>query len=462
MNGSARSPSTSFDRACSRTRAAWERFASGGNEPSDVPLSIALSWQRCRDVYRIDPDGARPGTVTGDPPAGPVHGRVLAELGALASSLLAGDNRLVTVSDGAGTILAAWGTGPAGRRAPDVGLSPTIAWSEPVTGTNAIGTAIVQRRVCSVDGPEHWSTALHPWSCTGIALSDPLTATPLATLTVSSWQEIVTVRPIDLLLATEALARALQATATCRSQQVTDAFTDLERRTSGALVALDMSGRILAANFDAQKRGAVPGHYAHDRPRTSGHDIRSFGNVIPEVRDRTRHDPSWRGTVSVWSPLTADHETFRVVPVLAGTDAIGFLACTDTRTGWGEPIDRPVAPETAPRPLVRRVPALGSGGQIVMLHPIEIRYARADGHTVWLVTDQGSMRATVRGIDQVEQGLAGLGFLRVHRSYLVNAARIRDVTTTKDRLELSTAPGGNEQIPVSRRCVPSVRHALGL
>lgn len=473
MDQPVRPPSHPFDRACSRTYAAWERFASGAGDASGVPLSIAMSWHRCRDVYRIDPTRAHPEIVDGYSPTRPTHGRVLAELGALAASLLAaGDNRLVTVSDGAGAVLAAWGNGPAGRRGPDVGLFPTVAWSEPATGTNAIGTAIVQRRVCSVRGPEHWSTVLHRWSCTGVALNDPVTAAPVATLTVSSWQELVPVRPIDLLVATEPLASVLQEMAVRQVRMIEEAFADLERRTSGALVALDLAGRIVAANTAARRRGAVPGEYAVDRPPTSRHDIRSLGHVIPEVRERARHDPGWRGTVSLWSALTDDEETYRVIPVIAGSDPIAFLASTDTRAGGSDPLPEPVEGHGSVRRgfdldvrmpgTPRRVPALGAAGQIVMLHPNEIRYARSDGHAVWLVTDNGTRRATARGIDQVERELMDLGFLRVHRCYLVNVGRITDVAPVKDRLALATSQGDDEKIPVARRHVPSVRHALGL
>jgi hypothetical protein len=455
--------SRSFDRAYSRTYAAWERFASGEGDASGVPLSIGLSWHRCRDLYRIDPTLAHPATVDGETAARQVHGRVLAELGALATSLLAaGENRLVTVSDGTGAVVAAWGRGPAGRRAPEVGLSPSVAWSEAATGTNAIGTAIVQRRVCSVRGPEHWGTALHQWSCTGVVLSDPVTATPLATLTVSSWREMVSLRPSDLLVATEPLVAALQETAARQGRRIVEAFADLERRISGALVALDLAGRIVAANPAARRRGAVPGQYAIEDPTTSRRDIRSIGHVIPDVRERARHDPEWRGTVSLWSALTDDDETYRVLPVFAGPDPIAFLACTDARAGGSDPLDGPAAGRARTPVTPRRVPALGTAGQIVMLHPSEIRYARSDGHAVWLVTDQGSLRATARGIEQVEKELADLGFLRVHRCYLVNVGRIRDVTPVKDRLVLSTSRIDDERVPVARRYVRAVRHTLGL
>lgn len=459
-------PERSFDRAFSRTYAAWERFASGASDASDVPLTIALSWHRCRDVYRIDPTRVCPGTVEdgGDDALAPgVHGGVLAELGALASSLAARtENRVATVTDGRGTVLAAWGAGPARRRAADAGLVPAVAWSEPVSGTNGIGTSIAARRVCSVRGPEHWSTVLHDWSCTGVSFCDPVTGAPLATLTLSSWREMEPIRPIDLLVATEPVAAVLQCAAARHGRRIAAAFDDLERRTSGALVALDLSGRIVAANSAARHRGAVPGEYAVERPTTARHGIRSLGHVAPEVRDRARDDPGWRGTVSLWSAVTEDDETYCVIPVVAGTEPIAFLACTDARAGWGEHLGRPAVPSMHSATPTRRVPSLGAGGQVVMLRPAEIRYARSDGHAVWLVTDRGPRRAARRGIDQVERELADAGFLRVHRSYLVNVDRVRDIARDGGRLVISTAPGEDQRIPVSRRYAPAVRHALGI
>ncbi|GLZ45338.1 Fis family transcriptional regulator [Actinomycetospora sp. NBRC 106375] len=456
-------PARSFDRAFARTYAAWERFAAGDGDASDVPPAIAMSWYRCRDVYRIDPTRARPAPAPdaadpADPAGRPVHGGVLARLGALGAALASRTgNRVATVTDGHGTVLATWGDGPTRRRAPDAGLDPALAWSEPVAGTNGVGTSLVARRVCSVRGPEHWSTALHEWSCTGVAFADPVTGAPLATLTLASWREMVPIRPVDLLVATAPVAALLQGTAAHHGRRIATAFAELERRTTGPLLALDLAGRVVAANTAARRRGAVPGEYATGR--TPGpRDIHSLGHVAPDVRERVRDDPGWRGTVSLRSAVTDEDETFRVIPVVAGADPIAFLACTDARAGCGEPLDRVPAPRRGGRP--QRVPAVGPGGQIVVLNPREIRSARADGHAVWFATDHGPRRATRRGIDLVERDLAGAGFLRVHRSHLVNVARIRDVARDGDRLVISTAP--EERIPVSRRHVPAVRRALGI
>jgi DNA-binding LytR/AlgR family response regulator len=99
----------------------------------------------------------------------------------------------------------------------------------------------------------------------------------------------------------------------------------------------------------------------------------------------------------------------------------------------------------------------------VMLDPREIRFAEADRNTVWLRTDQGSLRATIRGLDRLEQQLEGKGFLRVHRRFLVNLNRIREVEPGfKGTLFLTTDTQTHETVPVARRHVPHLHRALGL
>ncbi|MDT7745435.1 MAG: sigma-54 dependent transcriptional regulator, acetoin dehydrogenase operon transcriptional, partial [Actinomycetota bacterium] len=203
-----------WSRSHARTYAAWERFAAGDEHPEGVPLGIATSWQRCRDVYRLDPRRVPSGATEDDALYGPAHATLFAELGGLAASLTArhGDC-LATVTDGRGCLVTSRGSGPSGRRARDTGLVPTSRWAETTAGTNAIGTALVARRAVGVCGPEHWNSALHDWSCTSLALCDADTGTPLATLTVSAWKDLVPVRPVDLLVETRPLARVLRASA---------------------------------------------------------------------------------------------------------------------------------------------------------------------------------------------------------------------------------------------------------
>ena len=99
----------------------------------------------------------------------------------------------------------------------------------------------------------------------------------------------------------------------------------------------------------------------------------------------------------------------------------------------------------------------------VLLDPREIRYAETDHDNVWLVSDQGRLLAAVRGLDRLEQELTGRGFLRVHRGYLVNLGRVREIEQGfKGALFLATDTRSHETVPVARRHVPQVRQALGL
>lgn len=99
----------------------------------------------------------------------------------------------------------------------------------------------------------------------------------------------------------------------------------------------------------------------------------------------------------------------------------------------------------------------------LLLDPDEIRYAEADRHSVWLVTDYGRFRAATRGIDNLESTLSDHGFMRVHRSFLVNSGRVRRIYHKGNGLiALSTDARRAECIPVARRSTQEVRRILGL
>jgi hypothetical protein len=449
-----------WSRSLARTYAAWERFAAGEEHPEDVPLGIATSWHRCRDVYRIDPRHVPPGTTGDDALYGPVHATLFTELGGLAASLTARhDDCLAVVTDGEGRIVASRGVGPSGRRARDTAVSPASLWAETAAGTNAIGTALVQRHAAGVRGPEHWNSSLHDWSCASVALCDTVTGAPLATLSVSSWKRLVPVRPVDLVVETRPLGCELRQAAARDRARLLAAFARLEPR-RGAAAAVDAAGRVVVADpaptgrhrRDDAGPGAPAGLGAVDLPR-----------VAARVRTRARRDPDWRGTLTPEAPDDGG-APFQLIPVTTGAEVVGFLAVADPSPGPGEPVSPGggSTPDAAGAARPARVPALTDNGQVVLLPVAGIRHARADGHTVWLTTDDGVLRAARRGIDHLEHDLAGTGFLRVHRSYLVNLARVREVTAERGGLTLRTATHRAEPIPVSRRSAPTVRRRLGL
>ena len=101
---------------------------------------------------------------------------------------------------------------------------------------------------------------------------------------------------------------------------------------------------------------------------------------------------------------------------------------------------------------------------LVMVPPREIRFAEVKGNDVWLTTDHGRVRARGRGLAQLERDLAGRRFLRVHRSYVVNLDRVREIEPAfKGSLWLVMDAGPRrEVVPVSRRRAAALRRALGV
>jgi DNA-binding LytR/AlgR family response regulator len=111
---------------------------------------------------------------------------------------------------------------------------------------------------------------------------------------------------------------------------------------------------------------------------------------------------------------------------------------------------------------IGRIAAL-TGDSVLLLEPNEIRYAEADRHVVWLTTDYGRLRAATKGMQHLERELAGHGFVRVHRSFLINPERVRRVHHKGHGIiTLSTDHRRVESIPVSRRCTHEVRRLFGI
>ena len=83
------------------------------------------------------------------------------------------------------------------------------------------------------------------------------------------------------------------------------------------------------------------------------------------------------------------------------------------------------------------------------LRPSEIRYIESNGDEVWLPATEGCRFRNKSGISQWE-ALLGSGFLRIHRSFLVNRTFVTGCTTEEVFL-------GEVSLPVSRKYREQVR-----
>jgi transcriptional regulator of acetoin/glycerol metabolism len=160
-------------------QAARHRFFDDGQAPRGlVSDTILQSWQRCRSGG-LHADGSLvfepiPRNVLGQ--LHEEHGSLLqlcrSELEMLYAS--ARDNGSIVVLTGPdGTILDALGSADFLSKAARVALRPGVSWHESFIGTNAIGTAIVERKPVEVRGGEHYMAPHRVLSCSASPILDP-------------------------------------------------------------------------------------------------------------------------------------------------------------------------------------------------------------------------------------------------------------------------------------------------
>jgi transcriptional regulator of acetoin/glycerol metabolism len=160
-------------------RDARGRFFGEGKLPADeVGQPILRSWLRCTELGL---DQARP------PHVEPLDGGELhrlcqrherlrrlcrAELDAL-NSEAHDTGGIVILTNAQGTVLDTVGDVAFAGRAAEVALRPGVGWSEWSVGTNAIGTALAERRPVAVHGPEHFFESHQILSCAAVPITDP-------------------------------------------------------------------------------------------------------------------------------------------------------------------------------------------------------------------------------------------------------------------------------------------------
>jgi transcriptional regulator of acetoin/glycerol metabolism len=155
------------------------RFLAGHAGPAEIVApAIMRSWRRCNEL-QLSPDMR----VEADP-VGPAHlrdaqersARLIADAAADMSTLdrlIGGSSSMLILTDTRGLILDTRGDPDIVTRAQRVALQPGGDWDETVKGTNAIGTALRERRAVEVHGGEHFFDALSFLNCACAPIFDP-------------------------------------------------------------------------------------------------------------------------------------------------------------------------------------------------------------------------------------------------------------------------------------------------
>ncbi len=444
--------------------AAWERFVQGEDQVPGVRPVVAISWHRCREQYRVDPHLSEAPVAVAELDHAPEHDVVFAELGFRAASVAHEVGNLggvVTVTDATGRILAEWGDQATLARATDSNLAPWFCWSESAAGTNGMGTALEAHGPVSIRGAEHWCQAFHNWVCAGIAVRDVVTREPIAVLNISCWRSQLPASAASWLAnAVTMTQHTLKRRARDSGAELVAAYTQARARSGAALAAVDTAGKVVIADDTASVLLGVPASTPAVDPTLRWNP--GLPELIAAARYASRqaaHNPGWVGSTQIFTHLGDEPTTISIRPVFSSGHLIGNLISFGASDGAQMPQAEGSAHSSLPP---RRLIAMRDNRMVLLQLP-EVSFAESEGNDVWLATDQGRLRAASQSLDKLDSELTDVGFLRVHRRYVVNLSRIREIERgQKGELSLVMDDRTNEMVPVSRRNTPAVRRALDI
>lgn len=143
---------------------------------------------------------------------------------------------------------------------------------------------------------------------------------------------------------------------------------------------------------------------------------------------------------------------------------VTFFAQTAVQAGK-PPIaaDAPQAslPASHPAPASIRIPC-EHNGVTKLIDPADVAFVRAEGHYTNVYTQDAKHFFCVWPITEAIKRLGTAGFVRTHRSYLVNPAHVNNFERLKDTGVCRFAAPHLPPVPVSRSHLKGVRDVLGL
>ena len=122
----------------------------------------------------------------------------------------------------------------------------------------------------------------------------------------------------------------------------------------------------------------------------------------------------------------------------------------------GSPVEPAAAPSEAPPRL--SIPCESDGNR-VFVRPEDVAFVRADGHYTQVYTDHDRYFC-VWPITEASKRLVSAGFLKSHRSYLINPDKVARFERGKDKGRCTFRAAGLPPAPVSRSHVKTVQALL--
>ncbi|MFZ5814696.1 MAG: sigma-54-dependent Fis family transcriptional regulator [Bacillota bacterium] len=171
-------------------RRQWSAFRLGAQPEPRLRLPIVRSWRRCRDLGLPDrePGGSfrRAGREA--------HRELITAAAPVLSDLkgaLRQTSQVLVLCDPQARALLVEGDPTARRSAERINLVPGSDWSEGVSGTNAMGTALAESHHVIVFATEHYLEDLHPWACVAAPIIHPTTGRAVGVLDLSGRHMVI-------------------------------------------------------------------------------------------------------------------------------------------------------------------------------------------------------------------------------------------------------------------------------
>jgi hypothetical protein len=284
---------------------------------------------------------------------------------------------------------------------------------------------------------------------------------PIAVLNVSCWRrQLPSSTGRWLATSVTKAQRTLKRRARDSGAELVAAYTQAGAHSSMPLAAMDTAGKVVIADDRASVLMGVPASTpAVDSTLRWNPGLPELIGAARYASKQAAHNPDWVGSTQIFTHLTDEPTSISIRPVFSSGHLIGNLVSFGAADGEQVPSeDGPPRPHTQPR----RVIAVRDNRTVLLRLP-EVSFAASDGNDVWLSTSRGRLRAASPSLDKLDSDLADVGFLRVHRRYVVNLSRILEIERgLKGELALVMDDGANEMVPVSRRNAPAVRRALDI
>src|SRR5262245_28809968 len=443
---------------------AWERFVHGEDDIRGVRPEVAISWHRCRDLYRVDPYLSEAPAAVAEVAHPLEHDVIFTELGFRAAAMVhevANFGGIVTVADATGRILAEWGDKATCSIAAGASLAPWFCWSERAVGTNAMGTALGTHHPVVIRREEHWCRAFHDWTCVAAAVRDVVSKEPIAVLNISCWRSDLPASARGWLSNAAAHTQSgLRLRARDGGAQLVAAYNHARVQSTEPLAAVDTSGKVVIADDTTSVLLGVPGNAPAVNPAVRWNPrLPAFVDAAQYASKQASHNPDWIGSTQIFTHLADEPSPIRISPVFQYGNLVGHLISFGVTDGEALP-EAEVG--THFHGHAHRVVGVRESRMVLLRLP-EVTLAESEGNEVWLSTDQGRLRAASSGLDKLDDELANAGFLRVHRRYVVNLSRVREVERRdKGELVLVMDDNANTTVPVSRRNARAVRRVLGI